>query len=160
MLDNLLLLVLGVAMLAIDGAVTWHLVRDLRLGIASRQWSHTRGAVVKSWIEEREGDGGRAYYPNVEFRYEVDGRSFEGKEWTHRAQDGTSESAEAVLNRFPKGQSVDVFFDPADPARSVLEQGIVVKPFIICFVVAALLGIIGLVLILKSAWTIALSAVG
>lgn len=160
MLDNLLLFALGMAMVAIDAVVTWLLVRDLRLGRASRQWSCTRGTVVEARIEELEGDSGPSYYPHVEFRYEVGGAIYHGKEWTHHTQDGTSESAEAVLNRFPIGQAVDVFFDPADPARAVLEQGVVVKPYVICFVAAIVLGIVGVVVMLKSAWTIAVSAGG
>jgi hypothetical protein len=151
----------AVGLMAVSVIVFRQLLRGLRLGRASACWSRTEGHIVRVWVDERTGgEGETTYYPHIEFRYEVGGEVYDGKEWTHHGLVGTWENATAVCDRFPAGRKVDVFYDPADPVRAVLEQGVEVKTYVIGMAIAAGIGVAGILLMLHSAWTILGSARG
>jgi hypothetical protein len=64
------------------------------------------------------------YAPVVEYTYVVEGTSYCGKNLqtvrTHAIWDGPKRR---VLDQFPLHATVDVFYDPAKPSRSVLKPG-------------------------------------
>jgi hypothetical protein len=120
----------------------WKNLRD-----TSRSWSKTRGKVTISQA------GGTPTHPAqgnvaesgvvIRYRYQVGGRDHEGD----GAQIGGKSRAmglmaKALLKNFPEGKEVDVYYDPAEPARSSLQphdrSGLV--PSLVFFVVFGSIG--------------------
>ena len=81
--------------------------------------SVVRGADPADW---RENDPEiRMFWPQVEFDYEVGGRTFRGDQFSF-AKVGSSVigEIETKLRQYPAGAVVEVFFNEADPAEAFL----------------------------------------
>lgn len=100
---------------------------------AARFWPSVEGQVVSVSIRthssihdaRRSGaDRHRTYFPQVRYRWSVAGRAFEGRRYAlgeeHEDYAERSEAQRAAA-RFPAGATVEVFYDPADPASAVLD---------------------------------------
>jgi hypothetical protein len=123
---------------------------------ASR-WLPAPGTIISSKIEQREVDsdtasdtrGKRTYrnFPAITFEYVVAGRTFRGTRYSVRENVGNVLINEA-LAKFPQGAAVTVFYNPADPSRSVIErtmpEGAVQVMVLLSIILVA--GSIGLVL--------------
>ena len=91
---------------------------------ASQGWPETPGRVTSATmnlIEDEES--GDVYSPYVSYEYQVGGRSLSGS----RIRFGSASSrdqakAAAVLQRYPEGKAVTVYYDPARPDEAVLER--------------------------------------
>jgi hypothetical protein len=94
---------------------------------ASHMWPHARGKVVEADIASEMSSsssvaGGRLYWPEIAFEYEVEGRVYIAN--TVRlveCHSSNPEPAERLVRRYPKGTVVDVRYDPADPSQALLE---------------------------------------
>lgn len=99
--------------------------------LASRDWPMVNGVVVETRIDTEissSGSGGassRTYRPIIIYEYAVEGVS-------HSAQrvafgeyaTGDPADAEKVRDTYPKGEPVQVFYDPDSPEDAVLEPGL------------------------------------
>lgn len=96
-------------------------------------WTRTEGVIVSSAVESyQESDSSsshhmRTYYkPVIEFRYEVDGKTYhaiEGQADLVKITIGRGQaSAEAEAARYPAGMKLDVYYDPANPTRASLRE--------------------------------------
>jgi hypothetical protein len=104
---------------------------------AQTEWSTTQGRVLRSQIATEAVRAHASdvhprtlYTLEVVYRYEVDGRSFTGDRVSNDEPGETLDFGESRepsaalrghLARYPQGATVTVHYDPADPARSVLE---------------------------------------
>ena len=63
------------------------------------------------------------YFPEIEFEYEIDGRTYESTDHHLVAlHSGIRLNAELLIERYPENATVDVFYNPNEPAVGVLEQ--------------------------------------
>lgn len=62
-------------------------------------------------------------FARIAYRYQVEGRNYTGKRISIGEDLGNDDVA-GKLKRYPKGQIVEVFYDPADPATAVLERNL------------------------------------
>ena len=117
-----------------------------------RAWKQTRGTVTDADYENPGSVGvtGSRYRLGVTYRYAVDGvertgnrASFFQKDITHRLQSLSDEARRL----YAKGKSVDVWYDPADPAQSVLDPRIPFPALLACgfSVLFFVLGLVGTV---------------
>lgn len=123
--------------------------RTSRFGRDSLRFTRARGEVLVSRVEEIPGpaeNGGNRFEPVIRYRFEARGRVYESKrvsvEWPAGASAPTAEQARSLVERYPAGSAVDVWFDPADPGRSVLVRGATSAQAIVAVVVG--LGLIAL----------------
>jgi hypothetical protein len=91
----------------------------------SRHWQATIGRVLESDIavaHDVSGADGRQRYwtPRVSYEYRVDERSFVGRRVNFVGF--SARTAMKALGRYPPGANVPVWYDPNDPADSVLEK--------------------------------------
>ena len=88
----------------------------------SKTWPATDGSIEESKLTWQGIRSPRAR-PAVTYRYQVDGESYLGTriEFSFARIYFTPE-AQAVLDRYPPGSPVTVYYDPANPAESTLEQ--------------------------------------
>jgi hypothetical protein len=112
---------------AFDAAV---IVKTLRQR-ATADFVSTSGNITHSEliVEERPREGQEVrkhlYRADVRYTYEVDGQSFTGR--GHRVDiysSGDRRHAQDVVDRYRNGRQVRVYYDPDDPARSVLERDV------------------------------------
>lgn len=97
-----------------------------RAAAETEHWPETTGVVIRSHVEEVVRR--RRYRPDIEVRYEVNGREYTTTEIErvplrsmHRPEE--RHEVEAVTARFPYGRTVPVYHDPNDPAKAVLVRG-------------------------------------
>ena len=93
------------------------------------RWLKTRGTIVESSFEVTEWDNerssGQYYQPIVSYEYvAADDRPYRSSGvYLYEVKFAWKEDLEDLLARFAKGKSVDVFYSPSDPLRSVLIPG-------------------------------------
>jgi hypothetical protein len=102
-----------------------------RRGRETGSYTRTRGRIVRAQVEETprpSEEGGPQFTPAVRYAFEAHGRTYESDlvSVASGTGAGTSDADEArrVVERYPPGSEVDVWFDPRDPRRSVLVRGV------------------------------------
>jgi hypothetical protein len=87
------------------------------------RWPAANGVVTGGEIKHiYTKNGGNSYKPIVRYKYEVNNSSFSGDRL--RLFSGTHLFPEKVLEEYPKGIRVTVYYDPKDAAKSVLLPGV------------------------------------
>ena len=104
---------------------------DIFLGYsAARQcWAYTyastQGTVTSTKIETNsDSDGGTTYTPEVHYTYTVNGQQIQADRISYLFVSSSYKAAEQVVNRFPTGRPVTVYYNPASPGDSVLVRSI------------------------------------
>ncbi len=123
-------------------------VMVLRQGVKSRRWARAEGEVTYSEVVERRQVTARdetvrtevSYEPVVEYRFTL------GEETLTRKQLGLPQRtyarplAEKVVKRYPVGQKVTVYYNPANREETALEVGVGWSWLIFLLVGAGLVG--------------------
>lgn len=108
-----------------SGVVLWG-GRLLWLASKSMNWPRSEGRVISSQVECRYGGRtGIWYVATVRYRYDINGRHYESERWSHGNDNAFHDEGDAtqLANRFRQGDPIDVYVDPADPERAVLDTG-------------------------------------
>jgi len=107
--------------------------RPLLEGVASRRWKRMRGQIRGT--SARPGEpvyvpdfAGRDEVANrttplLRYEYTVNGRCFVGTR-VNTVGLASNRAARRAAARYPEGKEVEVWYDPRDPSRAVLEPGI------------------------------------
>ena len=125
---------------------------QLKYANESKNWPQTQGKItqseVNSWIKE----GNSMYETRINYSYEVDGKKYNsGKIKTSGSYSGSNISrAKEIVNEFPFGKAVDVYYDPEVPDSAVLKPGvssidIVMAAFPLLFLIIGLAVLTGIV---------------
>lgn len=118
-------------LLITDGIFGFVLFKNLRALRAAKDWVSTRGTILASSIKVLKipiGGGGkrgsRTNVPTVEYSYQVGGQSYKNnKLYAGHAFGGDKKQAtEKFLEQYPEGGSVEVFYNPQNPAESALHK--------------------------------------
>jgi len=129
------LLCFGTFILVFGIAAVWMLYtyfRQRREASESAAWPATQGKIVLSTVKasnfyDRDSSGTwqkTFYFPNVQYEYSVMGKTYTGKRIAFGASRGfrSRAPAEKILERYPVGATVTVYYNPNDPADAVLER--------------------------------------
>jgi hypothetical protein len=121
------LLVFGLIFAGVGYAVTFKWGKPLLdRAEESRTWPSVTGTIEQSEIAQgRDSDGDRTYRPDIVYRYEIDGRTMRSGDVYVGGAASTSAKSDAfqIVNRYPVGQQVEVYYDPAAPGKAVLIPG-------------------------------------
>jgi hypothetical protein len=80
------------------------------------------GAVTMSRIEQRSSsDSGYTDYPVVQYSYQVGEQSYQGMKLAPGPEVGGT-GARKIIERYPAGAQVMVFYNPQNPSDAVLER--------------------------------------
>jgi len=97
----------------------------------SGSWPNVQGTITSSDVSKRiTRDSNHrkrtTYYPKVGFQYQVDGRRYASSRIAFGTGDtgGSAKWARKVVNKYPVGKTVTVYYNPQDPQYGVLESGI------------------------------------
>ncbi len=100
--------------------------RGWRESAALRTWPTVTGTVTESRVSYSapydDPDYSHAYSPVVRYEYTVEGVTYKSAEFGDR-DPGLEDWARAVVARYPVGEPVTVYYDPASPRFSALEPG-------------------------------------
>jgi len=109
---------------------------EVMTGYASKKWPVAEGKVASSYVQKqvrsiKDSSKKPTYYPKVRYEYPVGGNRYAGERISFSGGEGGEKKseAEAVAERYPSGQKVMVYYDPNDPARAVLQRGLIWKTF-------------------------------
>lgn len=127
-------------------------LRLSRLGRETRSYTRTQGRILESRVEELPGpaeEGGPKFRAVVRYAFEARGRTWESDQVSVDEPPGAStpdpEEARRTVERYAAaGGPVDVWFDPADPRRSVLVRGAAPAPVYLAVAVGLALLAVGL----------------
>ena len=86
------------------------------------QWPSTMGTVNASYLERRHSssESGSTNYPVVQYAYQVGGQLYQGMKIAPGPEVGGT-GAGKVVERYPAGAQVMVFYNPQNPSEAVLE---------------------------------------
>jgi hypothetical protein len=133
----------------IMGVITWGTYNSAR---SSDDWPTVTGTIIYSDVyEEYNTDDGSSYYPDIEYRYVVNGITYENDDvYVGGINEGGSYSrAEEVVVRFPLGKEVPVYYNPEIPQESALIPGVRTSHYIF-LITAAVFFIAGLSVFIRT----------
>lgn len=99
-----------------------------RQALALQTWRSVSGVVIaselRSFQEWKDNVERTLYTPGVVYRYAVNGHEYTGDRYSLGAgtQWGKPQPVQKMLERFPAGGAVTVFYNPKAPAEAVLER--------------------------------------
>ena len=139
--SSLPLIAITAALLVVGCALSYVLFwEELSSQMETDDWTEVQGAIISSGIESDyscdegtsdEGGGcSTTYRPFAEYRYDVDGESYEGSRISYtwaNTHIGFRSLAESVIDDFQEGDEITVYVDPDDHSESVLIQGLELK---------------------------------
>jgi hypothetical protein len=111
---GLVLLLLSLSWLA----SSWRTIQSVW---RAEHWACTQGETESAELEVMKGAKYNRHYARITYRYEVAGEAFTGTRVAFGLTQHNQGAAEAVLDRYPTGCRVTVWYDPEQPAHSVLE---------------------------------------
>jgi len=108
------------------------------MGKESVSWPMVKGKITYSRAEPKKVKTGHEYRPSVKYAYTVDGTSYKGNRITASdVYQKTLSGAKDILKKYPTGGEVSVYYDPADPARALLETGMKKNVYVLLVAAAA-----------------------
>jgi hypothetical protein len=109
---------------------------EIMEGYASKKWPSVMGKVTSSYVQKqvrsiKDSSKKPTYYPKVRYQYSVGGKSYTGDRISFSGGDGGEKKSEAqaVVDRYPSGQQVIVYYDLKHLERAVLIMGFTWKTF-------------------------------
>ncbi|CAG1015949.1 hypothetical protein ANAEL_05413 [Anaerolineales bacterium] len=115
--------------LLILGGLGYFLYKRNQQSMAYRQsaqtWQSVTGTIMMSSVQSSYSSGSHSTYPVVVYQYEVRGQRYQsqrikaGEQFLNVRISG---QAEATVQKYPIGSTVTVYYNPSNPAESVLER--------------------------------------
>jgi hypothetical protein len=87
----------------------------------SKSWLAAQGVITDSSVESH---GKSSYGAKVVYDYTVNEKSFSGRRVAFGSYNISRSGAQNIVNRYPKGKTVSVYYDPNNPQACVLEAGV------------------------------------
>jgi hypothetical protein len=115
--------------LLILGGLGYFLYKRNQQSMAYRQstqtWQSTTGTVLMSSVQRKHTGRSYSHYPVVVYLYQVNGQQYQsqrikaGEQFLNVRLSG---QAEATVQKYQIGSTVTVYYNPLNPAESVLER--------------------------------------
>jgi Protein of unknown function (DUF3592) len=105
----------------------------------AESFPHTPGQVLSSEVTITHGSKGSIHYHvSIAYSYIVNGMEYRGGRYRYDGHPGNQNEANAVVSAHPAGSAIDVFYDPQDPADSVLSPMVDAQDVYILFLLTPL----------------------
>lgn len=149
-LVGLLITVIGIGF-AIWGALV---VMEAR---SATNWPAVEGVIISSSVEHRvnttsSGKGKWYYEARIKYDYNVDGVDYESKRVGFKSASYQYKSEvvpSTIVRRYPANRTVEVYYNPDDPEKAVLETEITFMTYI-GLLIGAFLVVLGVILFMRS----------
>ncbi len=146
-------LVLGVVFFGLGAIFVGVGINGYREGQETKSWPSTTGHVISADVDEKietrrdMNDRQRTEYtytPAVRYEYTVGERTYLGHRVKADDYGGSPDRAYGIVNRYPAGSDVTVFYNPDEPDQAVLETGADTMGVYLFGGIGALFAVIGL----------------
>ena len=124
---SLLIIVIGIPM----SVVLFLSCRYYLEARASLTWPSVIGTIVSSFVNSHhDSDNGVMYRAKVTYSYIVDDKTYQATRVKIGIQKGFSggvgaySGAQRVVNKYPSGKEINVYYNPKIPENAVLEPGL------------------------------------
>ncbi len=118
-------------MFTIAGAVLMIVgARNIQGAWESENWPHVDGTIIESKVglhtsRSSNGRSSTSYSVDVGYSYTVEGKEFTGDRLRFGEMNSNKRrDANSKAKKFGEGKQVKVYYDPEEPAESVLEPGV------------------------------------
>ena len=109
----------------------------------ARSFLPVQAEVTHSEVGVNRGNDGITYYPDIRFRYTVDGQNYDtGQYRILRISSSGRSGKQKIASRYPVGSNIKAWYDPNQPEVAVLNKSISFFPIIFLAVGLGVLGII------------------
>jgi hypothetical protein len=93
----------------------------------SQDWGRGEGRILTAEVERdvRRDENGKSvtYIPHVKYAYQVDGQDYQGDQIGFGTPKfSMARKANAIIDQYPVGGQISVFYNPLDPDEAVLDQ--------------------------------------
>jgi Protein of unknown function (DUF3592) len=99
-------------------------IKSLIPQIESRSYPSTTGWIISSKVREMGGPDAPCYGVSFKYRYQVNGHSYEETRFRYAYYAGSLSWARNLAASHPAGSQIQVFYNPQNPADSLLSAGI------------------------------------
>ena len=117
---NAVLIGFGVIAIAIGAVVYLVQFRQGLRADASKKWPQAPGIVIASALE-KSPEHRRRYIAALQYGYRVAGKDYRASRVFWGGNEGREKHMASVVETYPAGASVRVFYDPKNPAEAVLD---------------------------------------
>jgi hypothetical protein len=122
---NLILMIISSAIVFVVGVML--LMRgmiDYREALLSADWPSVPGSITDSYVKiSSSAKGGTTYSARISYTYSVHGKQYTGSKINFGALLTSLAGAQGIVDRYPVGKSLTVFYNPNDNSAAVLEPG-------------------------------------
>jgi len=120
--------IVALIMLAVGLAIGGWGGFELERAMDSQRWPSTIGTVSLSTLQEvvhrKENETVVVYYPRIQYVYRVFGQAYTADRMAFGVASGISRGkAQQVLDDYPEGMDLTVYYDPDEPSIAVLKVG-------------------------------------
>ncbi len=107
---------------AIGSLFELFILREIVRVTGQRAWKETTCTIIAGEVQERQ-EGSEPYVFVVRYRYEYEGRTYEGTGY-RRGYNGGGEysKAQELVEKYPAGLAASCYVNPTDPNEAVLER--------------------------------------
>ena len=109
---------------------------------SKRKWLSTDGLVIEVGLEMWPSSTKEE--ATVGYEYMVDGEKYKSYKWSFFNIHSRSRYARTIINRYPKGSKVKVYYDPARPSRAIIDHSFPYKELSVNLLVITAVVITGL----------------
>lgn len=119
---------LSLVFVGIGAALLGYAVRVAGKARQSLTWPSVEGEIAHSAVlyqtdNSTPRNNGSTFKADIVYRYKVNGRSYSSSRMALLDLASTAGRAQTLVDRYPDQSKIDVYYNPADPADSVLEPG-------------------------------------
>ena len=122
--------VIALLLIAIGAAISIYLWQQSAKAQQAASWPSTAGKIVSSEVDWRQMRGGdssdrKEYRAIVRYEYLVAGSVHHAQQlrFPNPGYGGGEQQARDIVQRYPAGQAVQVFYNPQNPEEACLEPG-------------------------------------
>lgn len=126
-------LLVSLLIIGVGGALTyfWGLPMAQN-ALKSKSWPSVDGVITVSNFSSHTSDNSTTYGADIAYDYTIEGIKYTGNKATFGDYSSSDPShARGIVNRYPVGQIVKVYYDPVSPQTSVLEPGATWSSFMV-----------------------------
>jgi hypothetical protein len=148
-------IVIPAVFVVIGIGLIWFAYHNRKLAKASLAWPSVTGRIIRSQVSQSENFDQEnrlkvTYLADVAYEYVVGDQTMQGDrvQFGGRISGGSSKPAQKVVDRYPVGSEITVYYDPVRPNQCTLERttaGSLIVLYIIGFAFVILAPIIGVV---------------
>ncbi len=100
-------------------SVVWQAVNHQKIQVRSQE---IPASIISSRILQKDGRSGRIYTPQINYKYNVKGKSYSSKQYSYgMGFTSNYKLVREIAEAYPPGQTIKVFYDPLDPARAAID---------------------------------------